>query len=213
MTSNLPGRAARRPLRALAAFAFSLAAALAAASPAPAQDAPPEGPPAPPPIQLPQPPELKEGDVPLTIAPTKEGLTLLDLLDGVNKQVNRSVIFDSNIKKKIEAVKIQFVGNYSIPRSRMFDWLQGVLSFSQFILIPIGPEGAEQWMVVDLVNQAIRSRPTYVREEDLEAWKDRDGVYIVCTLRAKNLDQNDSQRARTAIHQLPTSSPNLFPLY
>jgi general secretion pathway protein D len=178
--------------------------------PAPPVPAPPApAPPAPAPIQAPPMQPGKPGGENISITPPKGGFSLTDLLEGVNRQVGRSVIYDSNIKKKMDTFKIEFVGSYSIPKSRLFDWLQGVLSFSQFILIPIGPEGAEQWMVVDLVNQAIRSRPTYVREEDLDLWKDRDGVYIVCTLRAKNLDQNDSQRARTAIQQLLTTSANI----
>ncbi len=187
-----------------------------APAPAPAPNPPPvQDPPAPPArpgeevIVAPPPPPGKPGDEYISITAPAEGFTLLGLLEGVNRQASRSVIFDSTIKKKIEGLKIQFIGSYRIPKSRLFDWLQGVLSFSQFILIPIGPDGAEQWMVVDLVNQAIRSRPTYVREEELAAWKDRDGVYIVCTLRAKNLDQNDSQRARTAIQQLLTTSANI----
>jgi general secretion pathway protein D len=198
----------------LAAFAASPAALAqdAGGAPPPAPKAPDPAPPAgPAPAPAPQDPvtDSKPGEAYVSINSPKEGFTLLALLEAVNKQAERSVIYDSNIQTKMDKVKIQFVGSYRIPRSRLFDWLQGVLSFSQYILIPIGPEGAEQWMVVDLVNQAIRSRPTYVREEDLDKWKDRDGVYIVCTLRAKNLDQNDSQRARTAIQQLLTTSANI----
>ncbi len=198
----------RTPFRAFAAAAFAL---LGLVAPARAQEKPPVPPPPveTPPINLPPPPPVKDAEDKLTFTSPKDGFTLLDLLDAVNTQTGRSVLYDSNIKQKIDKVRILFVGKYSIPRSRLFDWLQGVLSFSQYILIPIGPSGAEQWMIVDLVNQAIRSRPTYVREEDLDQWKDRDGVYIVCTLRAKNLDQNDAQRARTAIQQLLTTQANI----
>ena len=147
--------------------------------------------------------------VKLVITTPKDGMSLLELLDAVNKQAGRSIVLESKVRDKIQKEKIQFIGTYSVPRSRLFDWLQGVLSFSSYILIPIGPDEYSQWMVVEMTNQGIRSRPTYVDEKDLDKWKDRDGVYIVCTLRARSLDANDAQRARTAIQQLMSTTNNL----
>ena len=197
------------PVR-LAARASALAVVLAAAfaSPAMAQDAPPK-PPAPAPD--PAPAAKVEGTVDdeLIITTPKDGMTLMELLEAVNRQAARSIILESKVREKIKKETIQFVGTYKVPRSRLFDWLQGVLSFSSYILIPIGPDTHSQWMVVEMTNQGIRSRPTYVDEKELDAWKDRDGVYIVCTLRAKSLDANDAQRARTAIQQLMSTTNNL----
>ena len=161
------------------------------------------------PILPPPPPAANPGEKTLDFQCPSGGMTLLALLESVNNQSNRSVLFDSEIQKKIEGRKILFMGTYRIPRSRLFDWLQGVLSFQNYILIPIGPTGHEQWMVVDVTNPTIRSRPTYVAEEDLDAWKDRDGVYIVSTLRVKNLDAGDLQRARTGIQQLLTTTATI----
>lgn len=190
----------RSPLRRLLAAALAAGLAAEAVLPAAAQDAP---------IPLPPPPEAAPGERTVTFSSPKEGFTLLELLEGVNAQTDRSVLYDSNIKVKIEKTKVQFIGNYTVPKSRMFDWLQGVLSFASFILIPIGPADHEQWMVVDVTNPAIRSRPTYVKEEELDAWKDRDGVYIVSTLRVKNLDSADLQRARTGLQQLLTTTATI----
>ncbi len=156
------------------------------------------------------PPPAGDGEPELLrfVAP-KDGYSILDLLEAVNKQTGRTVLFDNQMEKKIKGAKVQFVGTYEVPRDKLFGWLQGVLSFSTYVLVPIGPTDYEQWMVVDITNQAIRSRPTWVPEEDLEQWKDRDGVYIVSTLRAKNLDQQDAGRARAAIQQLVTGTASI----
>lgn len=194
-------RGGLRPL--LNAALAGLLVLLHAAGPAAAQDPPPG------PLPVPPPGPGVPGEGTLTFTSPRDGWTLLDLLDAVNKQSDRSVLYDSNIKNKIDKLKIQFLGNYTVPKSRLFDWLQGVLSFSSFILIPIGPTDYEQWMVVDVTNPAIRSRPTYVKEEELTEWRDRDGVYIVSTLRVKNLDAGDLQRARTGIQQLLTTTATI----
>jgi len=199
MTRTAPARPVAR--------ALTLAAALAAllqASSAAAQDAPP----APGPTPAPARGDERKEEI-LILTTPKDGMSLMELLDAVNKQAGRSIILESKVRDKIKKEMIQFVGTYQVPRSRLFDWLQGVLSFSSYILIPIGPANHEQWMVVEVTNQGIRSRPTYVKEEELDLWKDRDGVYIVCTLRAKSLDANDAQRARTAIQQLMSTTNNL----
>jgi len=159
-----------------------------------------------PPVPVPAPPPAAPGEKIVSFTSPREGWTLLALLEAVNRQTDRSVIYDSDIKAKVEKKKIEFMGTHSVPTSRLFDWLQGVLSFESYILIPIGPAGYEQWMVVDVTNPAIRSRPTYVREGELDLWKDRDGVYIVATLRVKNLDAADLNRARTGLQQLLTTT-------
>lgn len=158
------------------------------------------------PLPVPPPPVAAPGEEVVSFTSPKDGWTLLDLLEAVNRQTGRSVIYSSDTKKKVESKRLQFMGSHTLPKARLFDWLQGVLSFESYILIPIGPSGHEQWMVVDVTNPAIRSRPTYVAEEDLEKWKDRDGVYIVATLRVKNLDAADLNRARTGFQQLLTTT-------
>ena len=185
--------------RVIAVLLAGLAALPSAAPAARAQEAAP----------LPPPPPAAPGEAIITFTSPKEGFTLLELLEAVNAQTDKSVLYDSNIRNKIEKLKVQFIGNYSVPKARMFDWLQGVLSFSSFILIPIGPSDHEQWMVVDVTNPAIRSRPKYIKEEELEQWKDRDGVYIVSTLRVKNLDSGDLGRARTGLQQLLTTTATI----
>ena len=132
------------------------------------------------------------------LEPAEGGILLADLLTAVAEVTDVPIVYDpaSPLLKQ----KVKFLETVRVPRDEVFRWLQSVLVFSRIVLVPIGP--GRDWMVKDLNDPMAFAHPTYVPEAEIEEWKDRDGVYIVSTVRLNHL--KDTTRARNALAQLST---------
>ncbi len=137
----------------------------------------------------------------IQITPKEGGWDIIELFRTISEYTGQSIVYDPNAPQ-IRGKKITFEGVQTVPRDRLFEWFQSLLSFQRIILVPVGPTGHEQWMALDTNAPQIMNRPIFVPEEEIEQWADRDGVYIVSTITVKNL--TDTSRARNALAQLST---------
>lgn len=137
----------------------------------------------------------------IQITPKKDGWDIAELFTTISEYTGQSIVFDP-ASPQIRGRKIEFVGTQTVPRDRLFEWFQSLLSFQRLVLVPVGPTGHEQWMALDLNAPQITNRPIFVAEDDILNWADRDGVYIVSTITVQNL--TDTSRARNAVAQLST---------
>ena len=135
------------------------------------------------------------------ITPQAGGWEIEQLFRTISEYTGQSIVFDP-ASPQIRGRKIEFVGTQTVPRSKLFEWFQSLLSFQRLVLVPVGPVNHVQWMALDLNAPQITNRPIFVAEDDLESFADRDGVYIVSTITVKNL--TDTSRARNALAQLST---------
>ncbi|MHC4473694.1 MAG: secretin N-terminal domain-containing protein, partial [Planctomycetota bacterium] len=134
------------------------------------------------------------------ITPKDGGWVITELFATISQYTGESIVFDpvNPAMKK----KIQFEGVQTVPREKLFEWFQSLLSFHRLILVPVGPDEHEQWMALDVNAPQIQSRPIFLAEDEILDWGDRDGVYVVTTITVKNL--TDTSRARNALAQLTT---------
>jgi len=137
----------------------------------------------------------------IQITPKEGGWEIEELFRTIAEYTGESIVYDPQAPQ-IARKKIEFVGTQTVPKDQLFAWFQSLLSFQRLILVPVGPEGHEQWMALDLNASQITNRPIFVEEDEIENWSDRDGVYIVTTITVKNM--GDTSRARNALAQLST---------
>jgi general secretion pathway protein D len=170
--------------------------ALAAASPALAQD---DGEDAP----------LREEDQIVQLNPREGGWEIQDLFRAISEMTGASILFEGQ-NAVIKSKKIEFIGTQPIPKARLFDWLQAVLSYHGLVLVPVGPEsptGQQQWFALDQANANLTSRPVYIAEGDILDYADRDGLYVVTSITLKNI--KDTGRVRQALSQMSTKTAGL----
>lgn len=203
-------RLARPALSLLAVAAFALATALPPAT-AYGQDG--GKPPAPPPQDKPeaaQPgPKPDDGDV-VRILPQDGGWKVEDLFKHIHRTTGKSILYDSGPTGKVKSAKVEFIGEYAIRRSELFDWLQAVLSYCSLVLVPVGPkgpDGEQQWFCLDQANAMVKTRPVYIDEDDIPKYADRDGLYVVTSVTLKHI--SDTQRVRTALQPLSTTTAGI----
>jgi hypothetical protein len=97
-----------------------------------------------------------------------------------------------------------------IPEEQLFDWLQAVLSYRKLVLVPVGPkspDGKQQWFVMDQADPNLKSRPVWIDESEVSDYADRDGLYVVTTLRVR--DTLEPVRARNALSPLSTATAGI----
>jgi len=116
-----------------------------------------------------------------TYTPDPSGEDVTDFLNIITRETPATILLDPS-SPQIRGRKIHLLGPVTMDRKDVFNWVRSVLSFQRLV--------------------QITNRPEYVKSEDLAAWEDRDGVYIVTTITLKHL--LDTARVRNAIAQLST---------
>ncbi|MCG3135084.1 MAG: hypothetical protein HMLKMBBP_02587 [Planctomycetes bacterium] len=188
-----------RSLRRTPALALTAAALLAGAGGAFAQDG----------AGQPQPPAAKEDKV-IKIVPVEGGYKVEDLFKYIYKTTGRSILYDSGPSSKVKQLKVEFTGEHLVRESELFSWLQSVISFQQLVLVPVGPiapDGTQQWYCLEQANQMVRSRPVYLREEQIFEYENRDGLYVVTSVTLQNI--SDTARVKAALQQLASTSSSI----
>jgi hypothetical protein len=66
---------------------------------------------------------------------------LPELLELIHRQSGRRILFERT--DRADATRVEFVGRIAIPRHRLFEWLQGVLSYHGYLLVPAAREDGE----------------------------------------------------------------------
>lgn len=203
MRSDPTSRRSRLSTLAACTAAAALAASAAGAS---AQDVGPAPGGAPAPAAAP----ADDAEKVITLTPQNAGWSVLDLFTHIHRVTGRSILYDTSTNAKLKAAKVEWIGAHTIKERDLFDWLQSVLSYNGLILVPVGPsgpDGRQQWFCLDQNNAMVKSKPVYVKEEDIFDYADRDGYYIVTTVTLKHI--SDTGRVRQALTTLSTATGSL----
>jgi hypothetical protein len=143
------------------------------------------------------------------LAPKEGGCTIRELFDLIQTRTGQSILYDSH-NATFKQARVEFIGEHLVDESELFDWLQAVLSYRKLVLVPVGPrspEGRVQWCVMDMADPSLKSKPVFIDEADVEGLADRDGLYVVTSLRVR--DTVDVQRARNALSPLSTATAGI----
>jgi len=105
--------------------------------------------------------------------------TLVEFLSTMGMATNKTLIYDPN-GQRIRNQKMGSSVEIKVPSGRLFDTYRALLSFYELTLVPIGPAGANIYLVIDSrsTNNFIKNKATFVAPEDVPALADRDGMYI-----------------------------------
>jgi hypothetical protein len=202
------------------AAAFAASACASSAQPAPAaaptprvisvsEPPPREWEPWPPAQSAPAPRARVASGKTVTLEPRQGGWPVLELFEMVSQQTGRSILYDGS-NATFKHAKIEFVGRHVVAEEDLFAWLQAVLSYRKLCLVPVGPkssDGKQQWFVMDQADPALKSRPVFIDESEVESYADRDGLYVVTSLRVR--DTLDAQRARNALTPISTQTAGI----
>ena len=150
-----------------------------------------------------QPPIAVENDEEMVVLNPKEGgWQIRDLFTAISEMTGASILYEEQ-NAVIKGKKITFIGTQAIPKARLFDWLQAILSYHGLVLVPVGPKGPlgqQQWFALDQANANLTSRPVYIEEDQIKDFADRDGLYVVTSLKLKHI--KDTSRVRQALSQM-----------
>jgi hypothetical protein len=145
----------------------------------------------------------------IRLVPKDGGWRVDELFDLINKTTGASILYDGN-NATFKQAKVEFVGAHVIAESDLFAWLQAVLSYRKLVLVPVGPkspDGRSQWFVMDQADPNLKSRPMFIDESQIFDVEDRDGLYVVTTLRCR--DTVDTTRVRNALSPLSTQTAGI----
>ncbi len=143
------------------------------------------------------------------LLPKDGGYTMLDVLEMVVKATGTSILYD-NYNATFKQAKVEFVGERAIDEADLFAWLQAVLSTRKLVMVPIGPksaDGKQQWYVMDQADPNLKSRPVFLEENEVFDYGDRDGLYVVTSLRVR--DTVDVTRVRNMLSPLSTQTAGI----
>jgi hypothetical protein len=134
-----------------------------------------------------------------------EGAKVLDLLAFVSQQTGATLFYDETTNQKIKTARVQSVGNWRVPRSRLLDAVRAALSMQSLVLVPVGAQAeGGAWFVLDNNNAVSRNHPVVLRENEVLGYADCDGLFVVTTFRVR--DTVDTGRMRQALTALLTQS-------
>jgi hypothetical protein len=139
------------------------------------------------------------------LEPKAGGWSLLDLTDLVAKTTQRSIVFDS-ANQVMKAGKLEFVNAFEVPESALFDWYRAALASRKLGIVPLGPphaNGGTGWLVLDMADPSLRTRPTWIDESEVYANEDKDGFLVATAIRLR--DTVDPARVRISMSQFVTA--------
>ena len=145
----------------------------------------------------------------VTLSPKANGWRIDELFEQVQAATGISFLYDSG-NAAFKQAKVEFIGPFKIPEDQLFAWLQAVLSYRKLVLVPVGPkavDGKQQWFVMDQADPNLKSRPVYIDESEILDYADRDGLYVVTTMRVR--DMVDTSRVRNALAPLSTATAGI----
>jgi hypothetical protein len=145
----------------------------------------------------------------IRLQPKEGGWRIDDLFAFMNKTTGVSILYDGS-NATFKQAKVEFVGDHVIAKDQLFPWLQAVLSYRKLVLVPVGPkavDGSQQWFVMDQADPNLKSRPVFLDESEILDYADRDGLYVVATMRVR--DTVDTTRARNALSPISTATAGI----
>jgi hypothetical protein len=137
-----------------------------------------------------------------------EGMPALDLLRLLNEKTGAIVVYDLVTNQKLKLARVQWVGTWRVPSSRLVDAVRAALHQQAMVMMPMDVGGtAEAYAVVDMNNPVVKTRPTWIPESEVYAHEVCDGLYVLTTLRVRDIV--DTARVRQALTLLTTQTASI----
>lgn len=137
----------------------------------------------------------------IRVTPKEGGWETEELLRTVSEYCEITILFDPQ-SPQVARKRIELAGTAPVEKGKLFDWMRAVFFTHRMVLVPVGPEKAKTYSLMDINSPNVTAHPIHVPAVQLDNWKDRDGAYIVTTIRVKHL--RDTARARNSLAQLMT---------
>jgi len=144
------------------------------------------------------------------------GLALSELLDQLQAATGKPILYDPN-NQRIRGQKIATGFMHRVPRARVFDTFRSILSFYELMLVPVGPEAYELYLVIDSrsTNNFVKAKAVHVEFDDLEKFADKDSLYIRCAIPVRHIENLTTLRTALStsvspagvgrVHEVPGS--------
>jgi hypothetical protein len=179
------------------------------AAPAAAAEEPKWEPWPPPEASRPADPDPAPSGEMIRLLPKEGGWKLTEWIEQVAKATGRPILYDET-NATFKQAKIDFTGTVAMRQSDLFAFAQAALSYKKLVLVPVGPklaDGQQAWFVMDQADPNLKSRPVFLDENEVLDYADRDGLYVVTTLRLR--DTVEPTRARNALSPLSTATAGI----
>ena len=143
------------------------------------------------------------------LLPREGGWPVADMLKHISEVTGRPILYDST-NATFKQAKVEFVGTPEMDETELFAFVQAALSYRKLVLVPVGPKlvgGGYAWFIMDMADPNLKSRPVFLDESEVLDYADRDGLYVVTTLRLR--DTVDAVRARNSLSPLSTATAGI----
>ena len=135
-----------------------------------------------------------------------EPLALEDFLKAVGKHAEFPLYWDPK-SRALQNKEVIGARNLKAPRSELFNLVRALLTFYELVLIPVGPQGYEVYLVMDARQTAAhREAQAQVRGPDRgrtsTMYENQDGLFLTTTIRVENM--TNLRDARNALNRIVT---------
>ena len=135
----------------------------------------------------------------------KDPIPLEDFLRAVGQLTEIPLYWDPKARG-IQGKELVGARNLRAPREELFSLVRALLTFYELVMIPVGPQGYEVWLVMDARQTAsiVKLKPKYIEldETNLEEFENQDGLFVTTTMKVENM--GDLKDARNALNRIVT---------
>lgn len=130
---------------------------------------------------------------------------LLDLLGEFGRATGHTLVVTDEVRGLLSRVRPGLLSQVSVPPERVYSFVEGLLSFHEFVLVPLHESEPRLLGVQSLsggsARNTIKQRCFYVPPDEIEAWADHPAVLVSTVVTFEHLD----------VRQLTTSLRPLMP--
>ncbi len=160
-----------------------------------------------------------EGDQVFFAVDEEKGVPFLEFVKFAQKVTGKTfyidVESDPTLQPDAPQNRIRLLGTLKIKTADFFDFFQTVLYIKGWAVIPRGGESTQFYQIVKFAQgkaNEVKKGARFIPPEDLERYKNRMGMYIVTTLRLKNINANIAANNLRAFYQDPLTLDNFYSL-
>jgi len=132
-----------------------------------------------------------------------EPMELEDFLKAVGRVAEFPLYWDPK-SRALQGKQVLGARNLKAPRSELFNLVRALLTFYELVLVPVGPQGYEVYLVMDARQTAaiVKLKPKYVdlNDSNLELYESQDGMFLTTTIKVENIAS--LRDARNALNKI-----------
>lgn len=137
------------------------------------------------------------------------GWSVSELCAALTQATGRPILLD-RVDAAVRANRVECTADIEMSGPRLFDWVQAALFQKDLALVPVGPRCANwerTWQVRSICDPVMISSAVEVEDDHVLDYADRNGLYVVTTLRVP--EGVDTTQMRNALSLLATQTAGL----